>query len=143
MKILVSACLLGENCRYNGGNNLIEKIKRLEEKHEIYPFCPEVEGGAPIPRIPCEIVNHRVVDKEGNDLTDLFMRGAESTLRLVQKERIEAAILKQRSPSCGYGKIYDGSFSGNIIIGNGITADLLAKKGVKIFTEEDFQEEFL
>lgn len=143
MKILVSACLLGENCRYDGGNNLIEKIKRLEEKHEIYPFCPEVEGGAPIPRIPCEIVNHRVVDKEGNDLTDLFMRGAESTLRLVQKERIEAAILKQRSPSCGYGKIYDGSFSGNIIIGNGITADLLAKKGVKIFTEEDFQEEFL
>lgn len=143
MKILVSACLLGENCRYDGGNNLIEKIKRLEEKHEIYPFCPEVEGGAPIPRIPCEIVNHRVVDKEGNDLTDLFMRGAESTLRLVQKERIEAAILKQRSPSCGYGKIYDGSFSGNIIIGNGITADLLTKKGVKIFTEEDFQEEFL
>lgn len=138
MKILISACLLGENCKYNGGNNFVEEIAKLKENHEIFPYCPEVEGGASIPRIPCEIQGGRVIGKGGTDLTDLFALGAQKTLDLVRRENITAAILKQRSPSCGYKKIYDGSFTGKIIEGNGLAADLLEKEGVKIYTEEDF-----
>lgn len=135
MKILVSACLLGENCKYNGGNNKCEEILELGKKHKLIPICPECFGGLPIPRVPSEIKDGRVYSKTGEDLTEAFNDGAEKALYVAEESGCQLAILKERSPSCGFGEIYDGSFSGKTIRGNGITAQLLYDHGIVILGE--------
>ena len=134
-KIIVSACLLGENCKYNGGNNKCDDIIALAEKFEIIPVCPECFGGLPIPRVPSEIKDGRVYSKTGEDLTEAFLSGAEQTLSIAKEANAPCAVLKENSPSCGFGKIYDGTFSGNKIDGNGITAQLLYDNEIQIFGE--------
>ena len=134
-KIIVSACLLGENCKYNGGNNKCDDIIALAEKFEIIPVCPECFGGLPIPRVPSEIKDGRVYSKTGEDLTEAFLSGAEQTLYIAKEANAPCAVLKENSPSCGFGKIYDGTFSGNTIAGNGITAQLLYDNEIQVFGE--------
>lgn len=135
MKLLVSACLLGENCKYNGGNNKNEKVLALEEHFQIVPICPECFGGLPIPRVPSEIVGDRVLSKLGEDVTDEFLSGAEQALYVAQEANCCVAVLKERSPSCGCGEIYDGSFSGKTVSGNGVTAQLLLDNEIQVFGE--------
>lgn len=135
MKILVSACLLGENCKYNGGNNKCDKVIALGEKHKLIPICPECFGGLKIPRVPSEIKDGRVYSKDNEDLTDNFLDGAEKALYVAEESGCQIAILKERSPSCGFGEIYDGSFSGKTVRGNGITAQLLYDHGITILGE--------
>ena len=134
-KIIVSACLLGENCKYNGGNNKCDDVIALAEKFEIIPVCPECFGGLPIPRVPSEIRDGRVYSKTGEDLTEAFLSGAEQTLYIAKEANAPCAVLKENSPSCGFGKIYDGTFSGNKIDGNGITAQLLYDNEIQVFGE--------
>ncbi len=140
MKILISSCLLGLECQYNGNAKWLLQLDELMEKHTLIPVCPECYGGLAIPREPAEIVDGRVISRDGKDVTEQFMRGANSALRLAKLYGAEAAILKERSPSCGYGKIYDGTFSGNIIDGNGIAAQILADAGLAIYGEGDVEE---
>lgn len=135
MKILVSACLLGENCKYSGGNNKCDEIIKLGKRHKLIPVCPECFGGLPIPRVPSEIKNGRVYAKTGEDLTEAFEGGAEKALYVAEESGCQLAILKERSPSCGFGEIYDGSFSGKTIRGNGITAQLLYDHGITVIGE--------
>ncbi len=135
MKILVSACLLGENCKYSGGNNKCDEIIELGKRHKLIPVCPECFGGLLIPRVPSEIKNGRVYAKTGEDLTEAFEDGAEKSLYVAEESGCQLAILKERSPSCGFGEIYDGSFSGKTIQGNGITAQLLYDHGIVILGE--------
>lgn len=139
--ILVSACLLGENCKYSGGNNLRENVCRFLEGKDFVAFCPEQAGGLSTPRLPCERRGERVVSRAGEDVTDAFLLGAERTLALCRRENIDLAILKQGSPSCGSRYIYDGSFSGTRIPGEGITAELLRGHGIRVISEEDVGRE--
>ena len=115
MKIMVSACLLGENCKYNGGSNRSEALLRKLAGHEIIPVCPEVAGGLPTPRIPAEIVRGTVRNREGQNVDAAFRAGARAVLELAQREQPDLLILKSRSPSCGVHEIYDGTFSGKLI----------------------------
>lgn len=135
MKLLVSACLLGENCKYSGGNNLCREVLALGEKHTLIPICPECFAGLPIPRVPSEIRDGRVYSKDGRDLTKEFIDGAEKALYIAEEKGCHAAVLKERSPSCGFGEIYDGSFSGKLTRGNGITAQLLFENGIAVVGE--------
>lgn len=135
MKILVSACLLGENCKYSGGNNKNDKVIALGKKHKLIPICPECFAQLPIPRPPAEIVGDKVFNKLGEDITEHFKDGAEKALYVAEEAGCQTAILKERSPSCGFGEIYDGSFTGKTIRGNGITAQLLYDNGITIFGE--------
>lgn len=135
MKIAVSACLLGDNCKYNGSNNKNESVLALADKHTLIPICPECFAGLPIPRVPSEIKNGRVYSKDGRDITEEFRDGAQKALYVAEEKCCQFAILKERSPSCGFGKIYDGSFSGKIIDGNGITAQLFYEHGIQIYGE--------
>ncbi len=139
MKILVSACLLGENCKYNGGNNYQEKVAKYVEGHEVIPVCPEVLGGLSTPRDPVEIVNGKAINKCGVDVDKEFVRGAESATELAKKENIDMAILQSRSPSCGSNQIYDGTFSGKLIKGQGKFAEMLRKSGFKVVDVEDIE----
>ncbi len=134
-KIIVSACLLGENCKYSGGNNYNADVAALADKFELIPVCPEVFGGLDTPRPPSEIVGDRVIAKTGADVTFQYHDGAEKTLYIARENNCPVALLKERSPSCGCGKIYDGTFSGNIIDGNGITAQLLLDNDIAVFGE--------
>ena len=133
-KVLVSACLLGVDCKYNGGNNYDEEIFKKLEKYELIPVCPEIFGGLSTPRKPSEIVGDKVINNEGLDVTNSFKRGAEETLELAKKLGVKKAILKAKSPSCGNGKIYDGTFTGTIIDGDGITTKLLKENGIEVIT---------
>ena len=135
MKILVSACLLGENCKYNGTNNKNEQVIALGKKHKLIPVCPECFAGMPIPRTPCEIVGEKIFSKDGRNLTAEFRDGAEKTLYIAEENGCRLAVLKERSPSCGFGKIYDGSFSSKLTDGNGFTAQLLYDNGITILGE--------
>ncbi len=142
--ILISACLIGENCRYDGSHNLNEPLLRCYEKGGVVAVCPEVEAGLSVPREPCEILtdehgNKKVITKSGVDQTDIFNLGAVKTLAIALKNNIQTAVLKHRSPSCGCGLVYDGHFNGNLIAGNGITADLLLKNDISVYTEQNFQ----
>ena len=137
MKIMVSGCLLGHNCKYNGGNNKNQEVLDLLKGHEIVPVCPESMGGLPIPRPPAEIVNGVVVNKEGLNVDSQFRKGSEEGLKLALKEKIDFAILKANSPSCGSNQIYDGTFTGTKIPGDGTFAAVLKKSGIKVFTEEE------
>ena len=115
MKIAVSACLLGENCKYNGGNNYSKKVRAYTKGHEVIPVCPEVLGGLPIPREPAEIVNGVVSLKDGTSVDKEFSQGAKEALKIVKEQNADIVILQSRSPSCGVNTVYDGSFSGRII----------------------------
>lgn len=135
--ILVSACLLGVCCRYDGESKPCEEVIKLREKYILIPICPEVDGGLPTPRTPSERVGDRVLMRDGKDVTENYRKGAEEALRLAREYSCAAAILKARSPSCGSGKIYDGSFSGNLTDRDGVCAELLKKNGISVFTEEE------
>ena len=139
-RILISACLVGDNVKYNGGNNKSPLIDKLLEKYELIPFCPEVEGGLPTPRIPSEIYKGRVINKEGKDVTKQFKEGAELALNICKYLQIKVAILKDQSPSCGSKEIHDGRFSGRLIKGKGITATLLEQSGIKVYSENEIEE---
>lgn len=134
---LCSACLLGLNCRYDGKGKPNDKIIELAKKELLIPVCPEQLGGLSTPREPAEIVGDRVMTISGEDVTVNFRKGAEGVLVIAKNLNIKEAILKQKSPSCGSGKIYDGSFSGSLIMGDGVTASLLKNNGIKVITEED------
>ena len=136
-RILISACLVGDKVKYNGGDNYTPKIKKLLEKYELVPFCPEVEGGLSIPRHPSEIKDGSVVNDINEDVTDEFYRGAELAYNICLYLKIKIAILKERSPSCGVHQIYDGSFSHKAIPGSGITATYLKEKGISVYNEDE------
>lgn len=131
-KLLVSACLLGENCKYSGGNNYNPAVEALAERYELIPVCPERLGGLPTPRAPSERVGDRVLARDGADVTDAFRRGAERTLAIARAAGAVRAALQERSPSCGCGTVYDGTFSGTLVPGDGVTAELLRKNGVEV-----------
>jgi len=135
---IVSACLCGEKARYDGKANTNEKIKQLVEEGKALPLCPEIEGGLPVPRHPCEIKNNKVINNIGVDKTADFLKGAEKTLQLCKKYKIKKAILKEKSPSCGTRFIYDGTFTGTLIPGQGITAKLLRENGIRVVSDEEF-----
>lgn len=143
MKILVSACLLGVECRYNGKGELKKDIEMLLKEHELIPVCPEQLGGLATPRDPAEIQDNKIITKTGVDVTKEYLKGAEEVLKLAKLYNCSTAILKERSPSCGYGKIYDGTFSKVLINGNGSTADLLIKNGIKVTGESEVNKIFL
>ena len=136
-KILISACLIGDKVRYDGKSNYNPKIQNLLEKYELVPFCPEVEGGLSIPRIPCERYNGKVINKDGKNVTKYFEKGADLALNICQYLGIRIAILKENSPSCGTKKVYNGKFEGKLISGEGVTAELLKRKGIKVISEEE------
>ena len=136
MRVLVSACLLGYNCKYNGKNNLNSKIVELLKTHEVIPVCPEMFGGLSCPHIPCEKVGDRILDKEGNDCTKQFIKGAEEALNIAKEKQVDFAILQKRSPSCGNSVIYDGTFKGNLIAGNGVFAQKLQSLNIPIMEAE-------
>lgn len=136
--ILVSACLCGEICRYDAKDAGIPFFKDLWKRGLAIPVCPEVLGGLPVPRDPCEIAGNRVLDTSGLDRTEAFRLGAEKTLCIAKEHGIAAAVLKERSPSCGVTRIYDGTFGSRTIPGRGVTASLLAANGFAVFSEETF-----
>lgn len=143
---LVSACLCGVNCKYNGKNNENSYMIELLRKGEVIPVCPEQLGGLSTPRKACEISGGtgldvlegkaQVINSDGDDLSENFIRGAEETLLMAKKMGITRAILQRRSPSCGVGKIYDGSFSSLLIDGDGVTAALLTQNGITVISDE-------
>ena len=134
-KILVSACFIHEGYKYDGGANINEKIVKLSEKYEFILVCPEVFGGLPTPRYPSEIIGQKVVNNVGEDVTNAFVSGANKALELAKKYHIKKAILKYKSPSCGKGMIYDGTFSHQTVAGNGVAAQLLMDNGIEVYTE--------
>ncbi|MBR5389943.1 MAG: DUF523 domain-containing protein [Clostridia bacterium] len=135
MKILVSACLLGARCRYDGAAKPCPAVIALAERHTLVPVCPEQLGGLSTPRAPAERQGDRVCTHAGVDVTKQYRRGAEETLRMARLLGCECAVLKERSPSCGTGEIYDGRFSGRLISGNGVAAALLRENGLLIVGE--------
>ena len=135
--ILVSACLLGTDCKYNGGNNLCAPVKALEKNYRIIPICPETLGGLTSPRQPAEIQNGRVFNTKGEELTEAFRTGAEKALAIGEEYGCNLAVLKANSPSCGFGEVYDGSFCHIKVAGNGIAAQLLLEHGYRILTEKE------
>ena len=139
MTILVSACLLGEACRYDGGSKPHPLAEELARRHTLIPVCPEVLGGLPTPRPPAERQGGTVRTRSGIDVTDQYRRGAEETLRLCRLLGCEAAVLKERSPSCGRGQIYDGTFSGTLTAGDGVTAELLTANGIPVYGESQIE----
>lgn len=137
MKILVSACLLGVRCRYDGKSKPHPAVERLLEQHTLIPVCGEILGGLPTPRVSAERQGERVVTADGRDVTAAYRRGAEEVLRLAKLYGCKAAILKERSPSCGSGRIYDGTFTGTLTDGWGVTAELLRDHGICVIGESE------
>ena len=140
MKIAVSACLLGHNCKYSGGNNRSRKVLDYIEGHEVIPVCPEVTGGMPTPRVPVELKNGKAINRDGEDVTEFFLRGVEKTMEKLDGENIDLAILQPRSPSCGCKQIYDGSFTKTLIEGKGMFAQALASAGIPMLDGDDVPE---
>lgn len=136
MKIMVSACLLGENCKYNDGNNRNEKILEFLAGNEVIPVCPEQMGGHPTPRDPAEIVDGVVINKAGVNVDQEYRMGAQKTLEIALREKPDLVILQSRSPSCGVKERYDGSFSGKLLKGSGVTAELLIQNGFNVVDAE-------
>lgn len=139
MRILISACLLGVCCRYDGASKPHPLTAALAERHTLVPVCPEQMGGLPTPRPPAERRDGRVVTQSG-DVTEQYRRGAEETLKLCQLLGCGAAVLKERSPSCGHGQVYDGTFSGTLTAGDGVTAELLSAHGIPVYGESQIEE---
>lgn len=140
MNILISACLLGLQCRYDGQEKEYEQIEQLKKKHHLIPVCPEIYGGLATPRCPSERVGGQVLTKDGVDVTRQYEKGAREALRLAQMFDCQYAVLKEKSPSCGHGLIYDGSFSRNLTEGNGVTAELLLTNGIQVFGENELEQ---
>lgn len=138
--ILVSACLLGAACRYDGKSKPSPEIIALRDKYNIIPVCPEIYGGLPTPRVPCEIKDGGVFSLTGENRTAEYLRGAGETLRLAEIFGCDTAVLKERSPACGCGEIYDGSFSGTLVKGDVVCAALLKKNGVRVLGESRIKE---
>ena len=135
--ILVSACLLGIGCRYDGKHKANSEVMRLAEKYTLIPVCPEIYGGLPTPRVPSERIGDRVMMKDGHDVTENYQRGALEALELCRIYNIKTAVLKERSPSCGKGEIYDGSFTGALTERDGVTAELLSLHGIRVLGESE------
>ena len=141
MKIMVSACLLGQNCKYSGGNNYSKKVEEFVAGHEVIPVCPEVAGGLPVPRTPCEIVNGKVTDANGISRDREFRKGAEKCVDIAKEKNIDLAILQSRSPSCGVKQVYDGTFSGKLVPGDGIFVQMLKQNGIKVINADELEAE--
>ena len=140
MTILVSACLLGTACRYDGRSKADAAVTALLARHTLIPVCGEIFGGLPTPRPPAERRGARVVTKDGRDVTVAYRRGAEEVVRLARLYGARAAILKERSPSCGRGEVYDGTFTGTLTAGDGVTAALLEEHGIPVYGESRIEE---
>lgn len=150
--ILVSSCLLGLNCRYNGDSNIDKDLLEFLKDKEYVIACPEQLGGLPTPRKPCEIIagdgkdvldgKCKIMNNQGEDVTIPFIKGAEETLKIAKLYNIKTAILKKRSPSCGSTNIYDGSFNGKIKKGSGVTAELLRKNNILVLDEDNYMKHF-
>ena len=140
MKIAVSACLLGHNCKYSGGNNRSQKVLDYIEGHEVIPVCPEVTGGMPTPRVPVELKGSKAINRDGEDVTEFFQRGVEKTMEKLDGQNIDLAILQPRSPSCGCKQIYDGTFTKTLINGKGMFAQALADAGISMMDGDDIPE---
>ena len=141
-RILVSACLLGVCCRYDGRGNPSAQVLDLLKRDdlELIPVCPEQLGGLPTPRLPSERVEDRIINRAGEDVTDQFQRGAAEALRLARSYGCDVAVLKERSPSCGCGRIYDGSFTGTLTEGNGVTTELLLSAGIQVVGQSRIEQ---
>ncbi len=137
--VLISACLLSLACRYDGGWREYD-LKGIEKKFNLIPVCPEIYGGLPTPRVPGEIVLDRVVNREGVDVTVQYEKGAREALQLARLFNVKYAVLKAKSPSCGKGEVYDGTFSKTLIAGDGVTARLLKENGIEVFTENELEQ---
>ncbi|MBB2183345.1 DUF523 domain-containing protein [Lachnospiraceae bacterium MD1] len=140
MNILISACLMGVNCRYDGVGMWIEHLDELMKKYHLIPVCPEIFGGMSTPREPAERIKDKVITRIGEDVTEYYKKGAQEVLNLAKLYQCEYAILKERSPSCGCGKIYDGTFTHTQIDGDGVLAELLISEGIKVLGESNVQE---
>lgn len=136
-KVLISACLIGENCRYDGTNKEIKKLKNLTKYYDLIPICPEVSGGLKIPRYKSEILNDKVINEKGKDVSEQFSDGAYWTYCIAVKFKIKLAILKDKSPSCGVYNVYDGTFSNKLVDGSGITARKLKENNIKVINEDE------
>ena len=138
MKILVSACLLGENCKYNGGNNYAPAVAEFIKGREVLPVCPEMMAGMGCPRTPIEIVEGVLMDREGNNVDAPMRKAVADAMEFIRKENVQCAILQSRSPTCGVNQVYDGSFSGRLVSGSGIFAQALKDAGYETIDAEDF-----
>lgn len=138
--IIVSACLLGENCKYSGGHNYCPKVMKYLADKEFVAVCPELLGGLGVPRSPVELAGDKAINKEGQDLTSEFAFGAAETLRLALANHAGLCLLKEASPSCGVHMIYDGSFSGKRVPGQGLTTRLLLENGFAVISEDDIDD---
>ena len=136
MKLLVSACLLGCPCRYDGRSRPCDAVLALREKHILIPFCPEIYGGLPTPRPPAEIRDGSLITKDGREVTEAYEKGAETALAVYDTLGCDGAILKAKSPSCGVGLVYNGTFTGTLVPGDGVTAACFRARGIPICTEE-------
>lgn len=136
----ISACLVGKNTKYDGKNNKNDKILEYLKDKQVILFCPEVTGGLLTPRSPSEINGNKVINKDGVDVTSFFKDGAIKEINKLKEQNVKTIIVKEKSPSCGYRKIYDGSFSSTLISGSGIFTRLAIENGFKILTEEDFKK---
>ena len=139
-RILISACLLGKNCRYDGKAKPNAMACSLGSKYELVPVCPEELGGLPTPRCPSEIKGERVVMADGTDVTCRYHAGAEAALKIAQEKGCKIAVLKARSPSCGKGFVYDGTYTGVLTVGNGITAQRLLDNGITVYDETEINK---
>lgn len=140
--LLVSACLLGRCCKYDGGHNALgeESLAALRARYELLPVCPEADGGLPTPRVPAERVGERVLTQTGKDVTEAYRRGAQLALETAHAHGCRLALLKSRSPSCGAGVIYDGTFTHTRIPGDGVAAGLLRSAGLRLYTEQELSD---
>ena len=138
--LLVSACLLGTACRYDGKSKPVPQMEALMAKYQLIPACAEQLGGLPTPRIPAERCGDRILTRDHRDVTAQYSRGAQEILRLAKRFGCKKAVLKERSPSCGHGQIYDGTFTGTLVSGDGFTAQLLEENGIQVFGESQWEE---
>lgn len=142
-KLLISACLLGMRSRYDGESRRAvtdAALDALMKKYELVPFCPEIYGGLSTPRVPAERVGDEYITKDGKNVTENYRRGADEGLSLMRKLGVERALLKARSPACGKGRIYDGSFTGTLTSGDGVLAERLIECGFEVYTEEEIEK---
>ena len=138
--LLISACLLGIPCRYDGRSVKAVDVSALREKYNLIPVCPEIYGGLPTPRTPSERQGDKTVMKDGRDVTENYLRGARAAYDLCVELDCKKALLKEKSPSCGKGKIYNGSFTGTLTEGNGVTAEYLLARGIEVFGESEIDD---
>ena len=141
MKVLVSACLLGENCKYNGGNNYSSAVAEFVRGKEILPICPELMAGMGCPRTPIEIVDGVLMDRDGKNVDAAMRAAVEMAMKQIFSKEIQCVVLQSRSPTCGVNQVYDGSFTGKLISGTGIFAQALKEAGYRVIDAEDVGRE--